>query len=67
MLREEWETIPKVILFSFLWVSTMSIVVLTLSSPTPFGRPLFLVVSAEPTDTASESGDAISLSTHTKS
>lgn len=34
MLREEWETIPKVILFSFLWVSTMSIVVLTLSSLT---------------------------------
>jgi len=34
LLRNEWETFPQVVLFSVLWVSTMSIVVLTVSSLT---------------------------------
>ncbi len=33
-LRDEWQTIPKVILFGTLWVGTMALVVLTLSSIT---------------------------------
>ena len=33
-LREEWETIPQVIGFGLLWVSTISLVVLTVSSIT---------------------------------
>jgi ABC-type transport system involved in multi-copper enzyme maturation permease subunit len=33
-LTEEWETIPQVIVFGLLWVATMSLVVLTVSSIT---------------------------------
>ena len=33
-LKQEWETIPQVICFGALWISTMSLVVLTLSSIT---------------------------------